>query len=317
MKIKSIFYVVLGSFVLFGLYSCKSSHVAQSSLPLVTYSNSRSEVPWRRALIKQLRMSLPSYIDVFRFQMKSAENNPLVQINDLNTYIDEKPKVLMVSPTTPVIETALDRAYRNGIPIVMLDNIVGNKYTTYVGADDYKIGQDVAKYMGQKLNGQGTILIMPGPKALAITQLRMTGFDSIMKSAYPAIKVIVGPDSQYILQNAWVNMDLILQKKTPFDAVFALNDQMALGVSSALEKAGTAKKMIVGIDGVSLSVMRAIKDGKIDSTFTYPLPGGKALELVVQILKGQPVQKKYILPTMRLDAANVDQYVKDNPYLVE
>jgi ABC-type sugar transport system substrate-binding protein len=92
---------------------------------------------------------------------------------------------------------------------------------------------------------------------------------------------------------------------------------MALGVSSALDHAGTAKKVIVGIDGVSLSVMRAIKEGKIDSSFTYPLPAKKALELVAQILKGQPVQKKYILPTMRLDASNVDQYVKENPYLVE
>ena len=317
MRARTIFLSVASFIVLLSLSSCKNNQVNQASLPLVTYSISRNEDPWHRALVKQLRANLPNDIDVFRFQMKSAEGNAVLQINDLNTYLNEQPKVLMVSPVGPQIEPALERAYKNGVPIVMLDAKVGNRYTTFVGANNFNIGQEVAKYMGQQLNGQGTILIMPGMMQSSMTQDRIAGFNAIMKTAYPAIKVIVGPDSLYVLQNAWVNMNLFLQTKQPFDAVFALNDQMALGVAGALEAAATAEKLVVGIDCVSRTALKAIKDGKIDASFVNPLPGQKALELVVKVLNGEPVQKEYTLPTMRVDAANVEQYAQENAYLVD
>jgi ribose transport system substrate-binding protein len=106
-------------------------------------------------------------------------------------------------------------------------------------------------------------------------------------------------------------MNDLLQKHAPgeVDVIYTHNDAMALGVVAALETANRLSEFkVVGIDGQNEAI-QAIKDGKIVVTFTYDNAGKEACETAAKLLKGETVEKQWVLPTNTIDAANVDEWL--------
>lgn len=113
-------------------------------------------------------------------------------------------------------------------------------------------------------------------------------------------------------------MERFLQSGRAFDAVYAHNDEMAIGALMAMEAARTPKKVIVGIDACQKEVVDLIKQGKIDATFKYPQPGPPAIEIAAEIVKGNaPKEKRMILPTEIVTIDNADDYLAANPNLAQ
>jgi ribose transport system substrate-binding protein len=116
-------------------------------------------------------------------------------------------------------------------------------------------------------------------------------------------------------------METFLQSQKPFDAVYAHNDEMAIGAYQAYEASSTkpkTKPIFVGVDGCQQEVVQMIKDGKLDATFRYPDPGPKGIEVAADILKGnKPKDKKIVLPTEIVTKDNADKYLADHPGLAK
>jgi len=135
---------------------------------------------------------------------------------------------------------------------------------------------------------------------------------------YPGITVITGDDCGYQRVKAQTYMENFLQSKRPFDAVYAHNDEMAIGAYQAMKAANTPKKIIVGIDGCQLEMVNYIKDGVIDATFRYPQPGAPAIEIAADFLKGnKPKDRKVLLPTEMVTKETADAFVKEHPNLAK
>jgi ribose transport system substrate-binding protein len=189
-----------------------------------------------------------------------------------------------------------------------------------VGGDNYEIGKQAGHYIVDQLHGKGVVLMIQGLADATPTRDRRDGAMESFKKA-PGITVIMGDDCKYQRQAAQDYMETFLQSGKPFDAVYAHNDEMAIGAYQAYDRAPNkpAKKpLFVSIDGCQKEVVDMIKAGKLDATFKYPDPGPKGVQLAADIVAGKmPTDKKYILPTERVTKDNADAYIAAHPNLAK
>jgi len=295
--------------------------VASGDKPLVAFAQANSADPWRQVFDADTKSEAAKHADLISYEAQAAEDDPNKQINVIDTFMLKKPKVLLVSPATEAVKTATDKAFDAGVQVILLDRSVpGDKFTAYVGGDNKEIGRQAGKYIVEQLGGKGTVLMIQGIADASATVDRREGAMESFKAA-PGITVISGDDCKYQRQAAQAYMDSFLQSGKPFDAVFAHNDEMVIGAYMAYDHAAkkpAKKPLFVGIDGCQQEIVNMIKDGKIDATFKYPVPGPKGVELAVDLVEGKKLEgKKFILPTEKVTKENADAYLTANPNLAK
>lgn len=289
---------------------------SNGSLPLVAFAQANSQDPWRQVFDKDIKAAADQHSSEFTFEEQQADDDVNKQINIIETLMVKNPKVLLVSPVSEAAQDAVGKAHDDGAFVILLDRSVpGDKYDVYVGGDNHEIGKEAGDFMGKKLNGKGIVLMIRGIADATATKDRQSGFMDAMK-AYPGIQVITGDDCGYQRAKAQTFMENFLQGKKPFDAVYAHNDEMAIGAYQAMKAAGTPKKIIVGIDGCQKEMINHIAAGDIDATFAYPQPGPKGIEIAADFLKGtKPTQKTVLLPTEMVTKDTAAAYMKEHPNL--
>lgn len=287
-----------------------------SSLPLVAFAQANSQDPWRQVFDKDIKAQAAKYSNDMQFEEQEAEDDVNKQVGVIDTFMVKKPKVLLVSPVTEAVQTEVEKAHDAGAFVILLDRSVpGTKWDVYVGGDNMAIGRQAGDEMGKLLNGKGTVLMIRGTADAKPTKDRGDGFMESMKK-FPGIKVIVGDDCGYQRGKAQTFMENFLQQKQPFDAVYAHNDEMAIGAYQAMKAANTPKKVIIGIDGCQKEMIEHIKNGDIDATFMYPDPGPKGVDIADDFLKGKkPTEKNIFLPTEMVTKDTADAYEKAHPNL--
>jgi ribose transport system substrate-binding protein len=289
--------------------------------PLVAFSQANSSDPWRLVFDAEIKAAADAKSGEMSFEEQAADEDPKKQIDVIDTFLLKNPKVLLVSPCQKSVQQATDKAFDKGIPVIMLDRSVeGDKFTAYVGGDNVEIGRQAGQYIVDQLHGKGTVLMIQGVADALPTKDRREGAMESFKKA-PGITVIQGDDCAYQRQKAQEYMENFLTTGKPFDAVYAHNDEMAIGAYMAYEHAAkkpAKKPLFVGIDACQQEVVQMIKDGKLDATFKYPVPSKKAIELAADILAGKKLDgKTFILPTEKVTKENADKYLADNPNLAK
>jgi len=315
-------YIVPSVFAAFALSGCgnsdKTATAENPSLPLIAFAQANSQDPWRQVFDKDIKQEADKHSSEFSFTEQEAEDDPKKQIDEIETLMVKKPKVLLVSPVTEAAQKAIEDAHDAGAYVILLDrSIPGNKWDVYVGGDNYAIGKMAGEYMAKKLSGKGTVLMIRGIADAVPTKERGGGFMDALK-AFPGITVIQGDDCGYQRAKAQTFMENFLQSKKPFDAVYAHNDEMAIGAYLAMSQANVPAKVIVGIDGCQKEVVQDIKDGKIAATFRYPQPGAPAVDIAADFLKGKkPSSNKVLLPTEMVTKETADKYLQEHPNLAD
>jgi ribose transport system substrate-binding protein len=289
--------------------------------PLVVFSQANSGDPWRQVFDADTRSAAEKNADAITYEMQAADDDPNKQINVINTFLLKNPKVLLVSPATEAVKAATDKAFDQGVSVILLDRAVpGDKWSAYVGGDNREIGRQAGQYIVEQLNGKGRVLMIQGILDATPTIERREGAMEAFAKA-PGISVIQGDDCKYQRQAATSYMESFIQRGNAYDAVYAHNDEMAIGAYMAYERSAkkpAKKPLFVGIDGCQQEVVQMIKEGKLDATFKYPNPGPKGIEIALEILKGQtPTEKKIILPTEKVTKETADAYLAANPNLAK
>lgn len=288
--------------------------------PLVVFSQANSQDPWRKVFDAETKAAAEKLSDVMQYDSQDAGGDPAKQNNIIDTFVVRKPKVLLVSPTETSVQGSIEKAFDEGISVILLDRgIDSEKYTTLIGGDNTEIGREAAEYVAKRLNGKGTVLMIQGIAQATPTKDRKGGFLEVMKK-YPDIKIIEGDDCGYQRQKARSYMETFLLKGEKIDCVYAHNDEMAIGARLAWDASNPSgpAPIFVGIDGCQQEVVDMIKEGKLDATFKYPTPGAKGIEIAAEIIKGNPPKdKKIVLPTEIVTKETADAYTKANPNLAK
>jgi ribose transport system substrate-binding protein len=196
------------------------------------------------------------------------------QASQIETMIEKGITGLVVLPfdsDTPL--PAIKKAGRQGIYIVSVDRGLREPVADiYLAGDNAAFGRKSAEYMVQKLNGKGNIVILRGMPVEIDTERYEAAMAVFNKS--PGIKVLDAQPGNWNRADAHNVMQNFLTKYNKIDAVWASDDDMALGVEQALREASRQNEMwILGGAGMKDIVKRVMdKDVLFPADITYP-PG--------------------------------------------
>lgn len=266
-----------------------------------------SDDEWRHKMNNEIVREALFY-DGVEVEIRTAKDNNRNQIADIKYFIDKKVDLLIVAPNeaaaiTPVVE----KAYRQGIPVVVIDRkILSDKYTAFVGADNYEIGKDVGQYILNRLHGKGKVLEITGLEGSTPAMERHKGLTDVLKEE-PGIEITASVDGAWLQSVAGEKMDSVFQTNKNIDLVFAQNDRMAIGAYLSARQQQLEKEMLfVGIDalpGKEYGVEQII-NGVLDATFIYPTGGDKVVQVAMDILEKRPYERDIKLSTALVDKTN-------------
>ena len=266
-----------------------------------------SDDEWRHKMNNEIVREALFY-DGVEVEIRTAKDNNRNQIADIKYFIDKKVDLLIVAPNeaaaiTPVVE----KAYRQGIPVVVIDRkILSDKYTAFVGADNYEIGKDVGQYILNRLHGKGKVLEITGLEGSTPAMERHKGLTDVRKEE-PGIEITASVDGAWLQSVAGEKMDSVFQTNKNIDLVFAQNDRMAIGAYLSARQQQLEKEMLfVGIDalpGKEYGVEQII-NGVLDATFIYPTGGDKVVQVAMDILEKRPYERDTKLSTALVDKTN-------------
>ena len=266
-----------------------------------------SDDSWRHKMNDEILREAMFY-DGVSVEIRSAADDNRKQAEDVHYFIDKGVDLLIISaneaaPMTPIVE----EAYQKGIPVILVDRkILSDKYTAYIGADNYEIGRAVGNYIASSLKGKGNVVELTGLGGSTPAMERHQGFMAAI-SNYPDIKLIDKADAAWEREPAEVEMDSMLRRHPKIDAVYAHNDRIAPGAYQAAKKAGREKEMIfVGIDALpgKGNGLELVLDNVLDATFIYPTNGDKVMQLAMNILEKKSYPRETVMNTAVVDRTN-------------
>ena len=266
-----------------------------------------SDDEWRTQMNKEIRREALFYPGV-EIRIRSARDDNRQQIADIESFIRQEVGLIVVAPNeadaiTPVVE----KAYDKGIPVVLVDRkIDSERYTAYIGADNYEMGRQIGTYIASRLRGEGNIVELTGLKGSTPARDRHHGLIDAL-SDFPDIHIVATADAGWLKQSAETAFDSILVKQPQINLVFAHNDPMALGACEAARGRGRDKDMLfVGVDALSgegLGV-ESVADGTLDATFIYPTGGDRVVQVAMDILEKRSFPRETLLSTALVNRQN-------------
>ncbi len=302
----NVFTVILISVI---LVSCGKKK--ESTAFTIGFSQCNSAEPWREAMNKELMAEASKYPDIDVIISDGQQDNSK-QVADVENFIVQEVDLLIISPNeAQPLTRVVEKAYKSGIPVIVLDRkVLTDKYTTFIGADNIKIGKAAGEFAAKLLGGKGKILEIWGLKGSTPALERDKGFKEGI-AGFSEIEIIYEQDGAWLRRKGREIMENALQRYDKIDLVYAHNDPMAIGAYLAAKNANrTENTYFIGIDGLpgSEGGVQAVLNKELSATFIYPTGGKEAIEVAKDILSGKKVKKNIMLSTETIDNSNADQF---------
>jgi ABC-type sugar transport system substrate-binding protein len=224
--------------------------------------------------------------------INSAENSDSKQLMDLAEFQKSHPDIIILNPTNAEsVVPGVEMAVMNKIPVITVDRkSAGGKILCHVGPDNFEGGRMAARLLADILKEKGNIVEIEGIPGTSSSHDRGYGFNDELKK-FDNIKIIAREAANFDREQAKQVMSKLLRENVYFDAVFAHNDNMILGVADALsERKLSQNKILVGFDAMREAV-QAVKTKKITATIAqHPQKMGRmALEITAKYFRGEEI----------------------------
>lgn len=266
-----------------------------------------SEDIWRDKLNDELKMG--EYLnDSLIVKLASSNDDNVLQNKQINQFVDEGVDLLIVSPNQlSAISKAVERAYDKGIPVILYDRKTNSdKYTAFIGCDNYTIGKSMGTFIAQQLQGKGRIVEISGLEGSSPALERHRGFMDAIKP-YPELQVVASEGGNWKEEGGIQAMKRILKQTLDFDYVFAHNDRLAWGAYVAARQMRVKRNYkYTGVDGMATEGggLELVRDGIFEASYLYPTKGDEVIALAMKILKHQPYERDNYLSTSIITQAN-------------
>lgn len=194
-----------------------------------------------------------------------AQNDTAKQTNDIDDLIQQGVDILLINPVdSSAISPAVESANANGIPVITIDrSSEGGKVLALVASDNVEGGEMAAEYIKQ-ISGENVETVqLEGVPGASASRERGKGF---MNIAEESLNVIDSQTANFDRAEGLTVMENMLQANPSIKAVFAQNDEMALGAIEAIKAAGLSDSIqVVGFDGTEDGI-NSVKDGILSAT---------------------------------------------------
>jgi simple sugar transport system substrate-binding protein len=263
---------------------------------VVGYAQIGAESSWRDGETKSIRDTATELgVNLLFSDAQQKQEN---QIKAIRTFIAQQVDVIGLSP---IVETGWESVFQEakeaGIPIILVDrraDVPANLYTTFIGSDFVEEGRNAARVLVELMGGRGNIAELVGTEGSAPAIDRAIGFREVIED-YPEMKIIVSESGDFTrAKGEEVMTEFLAAYGYEIDALYAHNDDMAIGAIRAIEAYGMKPGKdikIVSIDAVH-DAFQAMIDGKINATIECnPLLGPLFFEVALNVVNGETVPK--------------------------
>ncbi|MBO8161830.1 MAG: D-ribose ABC transporter substrate-binding protein [Thermosipho sp. (in: Bacteria)] len=230
-----------------------------------------------------------------------AQDKPSKQLNDIEDLIQQRVDLIIINPTdSDAIVAAVEEANEAGIPVITVDRGAnGGKVVAHIASDNVLGGAMAAKFIASMLNGKGKVVELVGIPGTSAARDRGLGFETELKN-YPGLILVAKQTANFNRAEGLTVMENLLEAYPDIDAVFAQNDEMALGAIEAIKAAGKLDEIIVvGFDAIP-DAIEAVKKGEMAATIAQQpyLMGQLAVQKAYEYLETStiyiPVELKLV-----------------------
>jgi len=287
------------------------------AIPAATHAFTAGIVFWANQAKADLEKANPN----LKVTVKTAANSgeQANQLQDLLTVT--KIDTLVIFPfESAALTKPVAQAKAKGVYVTVVDRGLTDTSAqdAYVSGDNTAFGRIPAEYLAKALNGKGDLVALRGIPT-TIDNERMDAFTAVMKK-YPDIKILDAKPGNWNRDDAFKVMQDFLTRFKHIDAVWAADDDMAVGVLKAIEQAKrTDIKIVFGGAGMK-SMVKTLMDGSnplIQANVSYsPKFMYDAIKLTAEArLKGDKLPANTIIPSVLITKENAKQYYfPDSPF---
>jgi ribose transport system substrate-binding protein len=242
----------------------------------------------------------------------NAESDLNKEITDIQSMVDQGVDVLVISPlASEGLDPALDYAKDAGVPIMTIDRLLTTKeactdYIGWVGSDFVEQGRRAADAMIRETGDEGKVAILLGAPGVNVTTDRNQGFLEQLEAEGSNLEIVAQQAANYERALGQSVTEQLITSNPDITAIYAHNDEMALGAVAALDAAGYSPGdvTIITIDG-TLGAVQGIVDGWISGVIeSNPRFGPLAFRALDLFYNGEGVPEVTIISDK--------EYTKDN-----
>jgi ribose transport system substrate-binding protein len=232
------------------------------------------------------------------------------QIAIVENLLTQNIDALVVAPSDSILmKPVLERASEE-VPVILLDTDIPKwkPKDSYVGTDNFAAGLAAGRYLERQMNGEGSIGLITGIPGSVPGDQREAGMRKAIEGT--DIKVVGEVAADFDRLKSVGAMEDLLQTHPDLDAVFATNDQMALGAIEALQTY-RSDAILVGVDG-AVEATQAIIGGDMDATVAQnPYAMGKVgVQQATKAASGEPVDPRINTGLTLVTKENAPSYLK-------
>ncbi|HUS93520.1 MAG TPA: sugar ABC transporter substrate-binding protein [Phycisphaerae bacterium] len=247
-----------------------------------------------------------------RLIVNDAQRSAEKQVRQVESFLAQKVDAIILNPCeVEASSPAVDKALAAGVPIVNVNSETRSAPTAFVGSRDEESARIAMEHIARRLGGKGNVVMMHGFMGQAAQIRRDRGAREVL-ARHPDLKLLADQTAEWDRAKALSLMENWIQSYGPkLHAVFAQNDEMAMGALIALEQAKLKDRVVVaGVDAIA-DALQAVRDGRLDATVFQDArgQGGGAVETAVRILRKQPHEKVVFIPFQLVTRENVGKFL--------
>ncbi len=230
----------------------------------------------------------------FEIVTSDAQNDPSTQLSDIEDLIQQDIDVLLVNPVdSEAVVTAVESANQADIPVITVDrSSEGGEVVTHIASDNVAGGEIAGEFIAEQLGEEGKIVELEGISGSSAARERGEGFHNIMDEL-DGMEIVAKQTADFDRTKGLSVMENIIQGTKDIDALFAHNDEMALGAIEALESQNMLEDVIVvGFDATEDAVA-AVNEGRMLATVAQQpkLIGEKAIDAAGKIVEDEALEE--------------------------
>lgn len=338
-KISSILALVLVFVMVFSMASCSSGTSNETPTPAANNSTEPTDnsgeafegykIGWSNIYMSPSWMQevgdyMEERIDYWREQgliadytLANANGDTSTQISQIENMISQGyDAIILIAGSATALNAVVDKCAENNVVVVSFDSVpTTESVTSIVNNSNLEYGELCGDWMGQKLNGEGKVIVFTGPAGIASSDERANAAVQILNEKYPNIEVVDTVHSEYTESAALDVINPILDVNTDIDGVVALSGTHASAVLSAVIDKDYG---LIPITGENYNAfMRTWAELKDDGFSSFALAhqawlGVLAIDQAIRILEGQPYEKNPVIPLTIIDDDNLSDFIPND-----
>jgi ribose transport system substrate-binding protein len=244
-----------------------------------------------------------------RVMSPPQESDVAAQIAQIEDQIAQGIDGIALAPTDPnALAPVVDAAKAKGIPVVFIDTKGSNPGVTFIGTNNEAGAALAAEYICKNIPAGSEVAVLQGIITQSTGQARATGSKSGLEAC--GLKVVAEQPADWDRAKGQTVMENILTGNPNIKAVFASNDNMALGAVEALKAADKLKDIIVVGFDANPDAAASIIAGEMSATVAQAPKnmGAFGVENVLKLKKGETIPENIDTGTVLVTKENAEQF---------